>query len=114
MRNGRVGRIEMVIVLRPNVRHIGEKENGGEYQLDDADRDVRNIKGLVTGAAAGGIGGVKVHAANDRTKDPSNTVGRLRQVNARSGVALIPKHRRVRIGNGFEEGEAGSYDANTR
>ena len=87
---------------RRRSRNIAD-EHGNDH---DARNDhIGNVKRLAAGADAGGVLGVEEHPADDGAEDPSDAVGRLRQVDARGGISRIAQHGGVRIGDGFQEGQ---------
>ena len=97
-----LGRIvQVIIVFGLDIGNVGEEENRRDHQHHQSHAHVGDIQRLAAGAVAGGVLGVEIHAAHDRPADPSDAVGRLRQVDARGGKALIAQHGGVRVGDGL-------------
>ena len=58
-----------------------------------------------------GVLAVEEHAAGDGAENPADAVAGLGEVDAGGRVSRVAEHRRVRIGDGFEEGQARGDDA---
>ena len=104
--------VQVVVILGPDVRHLGKVKNDRQHRDYARDANIRNIKRLAARVHAFGVLGIEIHAPHDRTKNPANAVCRLGQVDARSRIARIPQYRRVRIGYRLQKCQPGRNAAN--
>jgi len=89
--------------------HRANAEHEHEHGDDDGDDEIGQEKRGIAGVGRAGFG--KDEAAREqRAENPAHGIAALPQVDACDSRFRRAEHRRIRVGYGFQEGQAGSHD----